>query len=134
MKLLHNMFVEHNSMAWLAVLWLLTIPLYIGLQAWFGIAWKGGWRIVALIPLIGVALATILAGYGAATIPDGPPIDLNAVLLMPLVGLTVFAPIGFIYEVIAGVVRLSVRRPVAAAPKWRATADEDGHYCFAVAL
>jgi hypothetical protein len=27
----------------------------------------------------------------------------------------VFAPIGFIYEVIAGVVRLSVRRPVAAA-------------------
>jgi len=115
MKLLHNLFVEHDSMAWLIILWLLSIPLYLGLQAWFGIAWKGGWRIVALIPLIGVALAMILVGVGAATIPDGPPIDFNAALGIPLAGIGVFAPIGFIYEAIAGIVRLIVRRPVAAA-------------------
>jgi hypothetical protein len=115
MKLLHNLFVEHDSTAWIIVLWLLSIPLYLGLQAWFGIAWKGGWRIVALIPLIGVVLGTILAGYGLATIPDGPAIDFNAVLAMPLAGIAVFAPLGLIYEVIAGIIRLAVRRPVAAA-------------------
>jgi hypothetical protein len=114
MKLLHNLFVEHNSTAWLSVLWLLSIPLYLGLQVWFGIAWKGGWRIVALIPLIGVALAMILAGYGVATIPEGPPVDLNAALAIPLAGIALFAPLGLVYEVIAGIVRLIVRRPVAA--------------------
>jgi hypothetical protein len=116
MKLLHNLFVEPNSLAWLIILWALTIPLYVGLQVWFGIAWKGRWRIVALIPLIGVVLVAILAVYGVATMPDAPPLDLNAVLVAPLAGIAVFAPLGFVYEAIAGIVRLVVRRPAAATP------------------
>jgi hypothetical protein len=113
MKLLHHLFVEHDTVAWQVILWLLSIPLYVGLQVWFGVAWKGRWRIVALIPLIGVVLVMILTGYSAATIPDGPPIDFNAVLMIPLASIAVFAPLGFTYEAIAGIVRLSRRKPAA---------------------
>jgi hypothetical protein len=118
MKILHNLFVEHDSLTWLVVLWALTVPLYVVLQAWFGIAWKGRWRTVALIPLIGVvltiALAAVLDVVAARITPDWPPFQLNDILVPPIVGFVLFAPFGFIYEVIAGVVRLSRRRTVSA--------------------
>jgi hypothetical protein len=113
MKFLHKAFVEFDPVVWWFIAWALTVPLYIGLQTWFGIAWKGRWRIVALIPLAGLVLVSIFVVAVGSTIPDNPPFDLNAVLAAPLAGLALFAPLGFIYEVIAGIVRLSVRRTAA---------------------
>lgn len=113
MKFLHKAFVDFDPTVWWFIAWALTVPLYIGLQAWFGIAWKGRWRIVALIPLAGFVLVSILVVAVGATVPDNPPLDLNAVLAAPMAGLALFAPIGLVYEVIAGIVRLSVRRPAA---------------------
>jgi hypothetical protein len=116
MKFLHKAFVEFDPAVWWFIAWALTVPLYIGLQAWFGIAWKGRWRIVALIPLAGLVLVSIFVAAAGLTIPDRPPVDLGGVLAAPLAGLALFAPIGLVYEVIAGIVRLSVRRPAAAGP------------------
>jgi len=110
MKFLKLAFVDHNPATWLFIAWALSVPLYLALQAWFGIAWQGGWRKVALVPLIGVALATILCAVVATTVPDNPPLDLTGVLSFPLVGLVLFAPAGFIYEVIVGVIRVTTRR------------------------
>jgi hypothetical protein len=113
MKFLKLAFVDHDSTTWLFIAWALSVPLYVALQAWFGIAWTGGWRKLALIPLIGLALATLLIAFVAVFVPDNPPLDLTGVLSFPLAGLVLFAPVGFIYEVIVGVVRVSVRRPIA---------------------
>jgi hypothetical protein len=117
MKLLHNLFVEHDAVAWLIVLWGLTVPLYIGLQAWFGLAWEGRWRTVALIPLIGVVLAIALAAVfqviAARITPDWPPFQPSDILVAPILGVVLSAPLGFIYEAIAGIVRLSRRKAVA---------------------
>jgi hypothetical protein len=113
MQFLHKAFVEHDRVLWLVVIWMLTVPLYVGLQAWFGIAWKGRWRVVALVPLIGLVLAMILVSVGAMIIPDAPPTDLNAMLAVPLAGIALFAPLGLLYEIVAGIVWLSRRRPAA---------------------
>ena len=59
MTFLHKAFVDFDPTVWWFIAWALTIPLYIGLQAWFGIAWKGRWRIVALVPLAGFVLVSI---------------------------------------------------------------------------
>ena len=75
----------------------LSAPVYLILQAWFGYAWAGRWRIVALIPFAGLVAFT-----GA---------DLRApVVFSDLIGAVVlFAPLGFIYLVIAGIARLTTR-------------------------
>jgi hypothetical protein len=112
MKFLKLAFVDHDPTTWLFIAWALSVPLYLALQAWFGIAWTGGWRKVALVPLIGVAITTILAAVVNAITPDAGPLDLTDVLAFPLTGLALFAPVGFIYEVIVGVIRVSVRRPI----------------------
>jgi hypothetical protein len=113
MKFLHKAFVEFDPVVWWFIAWALTVPLYIGLQTWFGVAWKGRLRIVALIPLIGVLLTTILAVVTMLITPDRPPFEPSDILVPPMLGVILFAPLGFIYEVIAGIVRLSVRRPAA---------------------
>ena len=69
MKFLHKAFVDFDPTVWWFIAWALTIPLYIGLQAWFGIAWKGRWRIVALIPLAGFVLVSIFLVVVGSTIP-----------------------------------------------------------------
>lgn len=105
MSLLQRGFAEHNPFALLVLAWLLTIPLYVVLQVWFGYAWRGRWRIAALAPLFGVAVAIALVMVGALRVPDGPPIRLSDVLLLvPADGVALFAPLGFIYLVIAGIV------------------------------
>lgn len=48
MKFLHKAFVEFDPVVWWFIAWALTVPLYIGLQTWFGVAWKGdgaSWRL-----------------------------------------------------------------------------------------
>ena len=114
MKLLHKLFVEHDPVVWFIILWGLTVPLYVGLQAWFGIAWQGRWRIVALIPLIGVVLTAIVAVIIFLKTPDWPPFELRDIVVIPVISVILFAPFGFIYEAIAGVVRLSRRKPAAS--------------------
>jgi hypothetical protein len=112
MKFLRLAFVDHDPTTWWFIAWALSVPLYLALQAWFGITWTGRWRKVALIPLIGVVVTTILVLVGRALISDGPPIDLPTDLTaIVLAGLVLFAPVGFIYEVTAGIIRMSVRRP-----------------------
>jgi hypothetical protein len=114
MKFLKLAFVDHDPKTWLFIAWALSVPLYLALQAWFGIAWTGRWRKAALIPLIGVGLATLFSAIVVATVPDNPPLDLAGVLSFPLLGLILFAPVGFIYEVVVGIIRMSVRRPITA--------------------
>jgi hypothetical protein len=117
MKFLHKAFVEFDPTVWWFIAWALTVPLYIGLQTWFAVAWKGRWRIVALIPLIGVALTlvltTILYVVSARITPDWPPFQPSDLLVPPIISVIFFAPLGFIYEAIVGIVRLSVRRTAA---------------------
>jgi hypothetical protein len=115
MKLYNLLFVQHDPATWGLVAWALSVPLYLALQSWFGFAWTGGWRKVALIPLVGVVLATILAVVASRLPVDAEPLDLNGVLAFPLVGLVMFAPFGFIYEVIAGVIHRSTRRSTGTA-------------------
>jgi hypothetical protein len=113
MKLYNLVFVQHDPTTLWLIAWALSVPLYLALQSWFGIAWTGGWRKVALLPLIGVVLTTILAIVASRLAPDAPALGLSDVLAFPLVGVVMFAPIGLIYEVTAGVVRLCVRRSAA---------------------
>jgi hypothetical protein len=117
MKIPHLLFAEHDPLTWSLVLWALAVPLYVVLQVWFGLAWKGRWRTVALIPLIGVALTIVLATIfqivAARITPDWPPFQLSDVLIGPIWGFVLFAPFGFIYEAIAGIVRLSRRKSAA---------------------
>jgi uncharacterized integral membrane protein len=115
MKIPHLLFVEHDSFTWSLLLWALTVPLYLGLQVWFGIAWKGRWRVVALIPLVGVLLTTILAVVIMLTTPDNQPFQFQDILVPPMLGVIGFAPFGLFYEVVASIVRLSRRRRVAGA-------------------
>jgi hypothetical protein len=113
MKFLHKAFVEFDPFTLWFMAWALTVPLYIGLQTWFGIAWKGRWRIVALIPLIGVALTAILGVVAHLKTPDWP-FELSDIVVVPVVSIMLFAPLGFIYEAIAGIARLSRRKPAAS--------------------
>ena len=75
----------------------LSAPVYLILQAWFGYTWAGRWRIVALIPFAGLVAFTCA--------------DLRApVVFSDLIGAVVlFAPLGSIYLVMAGISRLTIR-------------------------
>jgi hypothetical protein len=118
MKIPHLLFVEHDAFTWSLLLWALAVPLYLGLQVWFGIAWKGRWRTVALIPLFGVALmtvlATIFAVVAARITPDWPPFEPSEILMPPMMGIILFAPFGLFYEVVAGAIKLSRRSSPAS--------------------
>jgi len=113
MKFLKLAFVDHDPTTLWLLAWALSVLLYLALQAWFGIAWTGRWRKLALVPLIGVVLSTIFAVVVIRNTPDAWSPEWSSVLLFPLLGLVWFAPVGCIYEVVLGVVRLSVRRPAA---------------------
>jgi hypothetical protein len=71
----------------------LSIPVYLILQAWFGYAWAGRWRVAALIPLAGLLLFMYLNFRPPAEWAD----PLNALVLV--------APLGCIYLAIVGVAR-----------------------------
>ncbi len=68
-------------------------PLYLILQAWFGYAWTGRWRIAALVPLAGLVVFACLNLRAPVNITD------------PLAALMLFAPLGSIYLAIAGIAR-----------------------------
>jgi hypothetical protein len=103
--------MSHGWIALGALTWLAAIALYVILQVWFGCAWSGRWRVVALVPLIVLAalalMFSILQGSNPEVFgPRGPILD-NLV-----VALLLASPIGFVYLVIAGIVHRSHRRPV----------------------
>jgi|ERR1700722_7407026 len=97
---------------WIALGAVAAIVLYVILQIWFGCAWAGRWRVVALVPLIVVAglavMFSVLEGSNPEVWgPRGPFTEnLGAAFLL-------ISPFGFVYLVIAGIVRRSRRRPVA---------------------
>lgn len=72
----------------------LSAPLYLILQVWFGYAWAGRWRIAALIPLAGF----VAFRYSNLRLPLGFSDLLGALVL--------FAPVGLIYLMIAGIAHL----------------------------
>jgi hypothetical protein len=76
----------------LIILGVLSIPVYLILQVWFGYAWAGRWRIAALIPLAGAVIFTYLNFRPPAELTD------------PINALVLFAPLGSVYLVIAGIV------------------------------
>jgi hypothetical protein len=79
---------------------------------WLGYAWRGCWRIAALMPLFGIAVTATLVVVAALTIPESPPIVLSALLLAILVdGVGLFAPVGLIYLVVVGIIRRARTRP-----------------------
>jgi len=77
---------------------MLTLPLYIILQIWCGIAWSGRWRLAALVPLI-VFLPTLAVSVFELTRGSN---------LWPITTI-LFAPVGSVYLVGAAIVR-AVRR------------------------
>jgi hypothetical protein len=78
---------------------MLVLPLYLKLQEWFAIRWRGTWRIVALIPLF--VFVPFLA-YSLFALSRGSNIWL---LLMIF-----FAPVGFGFLMLASVARWFVGR------------------------
>lgn len=80
-----------------------STPLYLILQAWFGYRWTGRWRIVALVPLAGLVVFTCFNLRAPVNITD------------PLAALMLFAPLGSVYLVIAGIARAIFRTKGAGA-------------------
>ena len=114
MKFLKLVFIDHDPLALGLIAWALTVALYVVLQTWFGYAWAGRWRIAALVPLIGLVLSMIFFVVVQSKIPDAPPLEsVSDFLLIPVVGLIWFSPLGFIYLAVAGIVRL-LRRSTAS--------------------
>jgi hypothetical protein len=81
----------------------LLVPLYLILQTWFGCAWAGRWRMAALVPLIGFVPALIIALLQLSRGSN----------LWPLT-VIFFAPLGFIYLLVAAIARQVVSRRRAA--------------------
>jgi hypothetical protein len=75
------------------VLGAVLAPVYLTLQAWFGYAWTGRWRIAALIPLAGLVVFTCFNLRAPVNITD------------PLAAVMLFAPLGSVYLAIAGIAR-----------------------------
>jgi hypothetical protein len=75
------------------------VPLYIILQAWFGCAWAGRWRLAALVPLIGFVPTLIIS-----------LIDLSRGSNLWPITMILFAPVGFAYLLVLGLARMAVRR------------------------
>ena len=44
--------MSFNTNVVVGIAMLALTPIYFILQVWFGLAWRGGWRIAALLPLI----------------------------------------------------------------------------------
>ncbi|MGO9700808.1 MAG: hypothetical protein ACLPX7_16260 [Xanthobacteraceae bacterium] len=107
--------MSHEWIALAVLVWLLCIAGYLTLQVWFGCAWTDRWRIAALVPLVGLAAVVVLAFIGQSYDPDvfGPvasPFD-NLI-----VSVLLLSPLGFIYLVIAGIVRRARRKLNFARP------------------
>jgi hypothetical protein len=106
--------ISHPWIGLLLLAWMLSVPLYIIFQAWFGYAWAGRWRAAALIPLAGLAALVLLFFIGETYAPDvwGPlPED---AFDNPIVAVMLFAPVGFIYLAIAGIAHRTRSRPTTS--------------------
>lgn len=81
---------------------MLSVALYVVLQAWAAYAWVGRWRIGALTPLTALVALIIISSVGQLLHPElfGPSIGLLDNLIAVV---TLFSPAGFIYLVIAGI-------------------------------
>lgn len=104
--------MSHEWIALAALGWLAAVGLYAILQVWFGLAWSGRWRVVAFIPLIGLAALALVFSVLQSSDPEvyGPrgPIFDNL-----LTAFFLASPVGFIYLVVAGVVHRRRCTPVA---------------------
>ncbi len=78
-------------------------PLYFILQVWFPWAFHGRWRVAALVPLIGFVPALIISLQALSRNSN----------LWPIV-LIFFAPLGCIYLLALGLVRMIAGRRRAA--------------------
>jgi hypothetical protein len=102
--------MSHEWIALAVLVWLLCVAGYLIFQVWFGCAWTSRWRITALLPLVGLAVVVLLAFIGQSYDPDvfGPVASPFTNLI---VSVLLFSPLGFIYLVIAGIVRRARRKP-----------------------
>ena len=104
--------MSHPWIALLMLAWVLLIPLYLLLQAWFGYAWAGRWRTAALIPLAGLValiLFVFMKGpYHPYTLDPSPAFTVYWLAVM------LFAPLGVIYLVIAGISHRIWSRPTTS--------------------
>lgn len=83
-------------------------PLYLILQIWLGLAWRGRWRWVALAPLLGFLPALMVALIDLAHGSNLWPITV-----------IFFAPLGCIYFLIAAVARSMLATRSPARPRHR---------------
>jgi hypothetical protein len=116
-KFLKVALVSHEPIAMVALAWMVAFVLYAVGQIWFGCAWTGRWRVVALLPLIGPVLGTIGLFYGMAyspekwgAFPDSP----WGFLQEPIVAAFIWAPVGLVYFVVAGIARLARKKAAVA--------------------
>src|SRR5271168_5054904 len=96
----------------LALAAMLFIVLYLILQAWFGYAWPGRWRIAALVPLAGLVALILFVFSKGPYHPDmpEPPTEIEIYILAVMF----FAPLGVIYLVIAGIAHRIWSRPTTS--------------------
>jgi hypothetical protein len=109
--------ISHEPIAMLVLAWMTSVPLYLILQTWFGFAWAGGWRIAALVPLVGLVVILIIEVIGPWYYPEQfgpPPENLSERLLFPpAMAVLLFSPVGFVYLAVVGLTRLLLGRPSA---------------------
>lgn len=67
---------------WFGLIVFGCVPLYFIVQAWLAFAWRGGWRIAALVPVAVMAPAVAVSLYGLQTGSNLWPIWV--ILLSPL--------------------------------------------------
>jgi hypothetical protein len=105
--------LSHEWIALAVLVWLLSVVLYCILQVWLTYSWTGRWRVTALIPLIGLAALIAIFFIGQSYDPGvfGPPGE--SPLDNFILGVLFFAPIGFIYFVIVGIMHRSRRKLTA---------------------
>jgi hypothetical protein len=87
---------------WLGLGFMAGVPLYFVLQVWLPVAWRGRWRIAALLPLLALAPATVFSLFALTQGSNLWPI--TVVLL---------APLGLIYLLLLCGVRAVAKRGFA---------------------
>ncbi|MGO9702961.1 MAG: hypothetical protein ACLPX7_27305 [Xanthobacteraceae bacterium] len=87
---------------WIAVASMLSVPAYLVLQFWLGLAWTGGWRWAAFLPLVLTLPALSLTVYATSRGANLAP--------MPIL---LAAPPALFYLLIAWVLHKVMRRSAA---------------------
>jgi hypothetical protein len=95
---------------WIGLAALISVPVYLAVQARVAYAWAGGWRIAALLPLIGLGFALIGAFVGLQSLVASAPDQWAGAITIVFATLFVYSPYALAFLLILGVTRAIVNR------------------------